>query len=1002
MVTFEDITNPGDVSLLIPYTEGLTGDGASLLTREVVKGSEAVGSAAKLSFLAPDFCSTSQVQLGTCGEPVEYYVVEWDTSDSFNSAGLATHFLDGEELLLQEQRITTIADSQISGTFQLSLNGETTSPINAEATAAELRSALEGLKGVTTIAVERELAVSEVQGVALNVTFGALQALCSNTTENYGDESCDYTFTACQAIMLEGVWYRVIDSFIADGSGEIPLAEEHDCSITASYQGTSMDELIPYMWANGYQWTVRFISYDGDLSVLSSPMHALFPSESAVLSIRGSDCNGCFYLPSSDGVSGTGTLTMGTPYYVRVSAYNSMGGSQLPTGSDDGVTAVTPNQVPFAPEDVSVTVVSGSKVEVFFCEPLVSSGDIWAFRVQWDASVDFSNATDTSTSSCSSVSYGSCVVTDSTIAGECPYSLLVGDLTEGETYYFRVAALGDVEPQQVNPTGDPLDNTNWSGTLEAVPIDQPPSSPGPVSLYVLDGYSLQVHFKMPSETGGTNITSYLIDVDTVSTFSSSSLTTITVDASEIGTLYYSGDLVYLITNLTAGVMYYVRVSAVSVVGSSDPTEASNHPMAPSQRPEVPEIMSAEAVLAPSTELNSQIHVSWIAPAEDGGSEIMGYRVEWYETYTTREEVQVVRITWDSGDQPSETFRLFFKGYSTNVGLDPDVSYLNMRDALMNINEDNDTFPIGHVEVERSAINGDEGYVYTIQFKDRDTNSGDQPMLVPSDTFTGTASMRVYEVSSGIRAGGAPEIQVVSITGTGSGDRNATNPDEAVTRGYWRAQFASSVFSVYISAGATPGEVQSALEGISSMGELSVSRTTNDGNGYDWAVTFLTPVGDRGALVVDDSFLWSTNGDAVAVVIDGDNEVSESTGALVCDECQVGETPVGYGYEDLLSDEFNYSISDLTPGAWYTVFVSALNRHGQGVRLEAEEGVVEVPLATPSAPTNVTVSTKGYNETVGDGIGDSQARFGWLFPRSIFDLRGSLTVQAIEPTYLESA
>lgn len=59
-------------------------------------------------------------------------------------------------------------------------------------------------------------------------------------------------------------------------------------------------------------------------------------------------------------------------------------------------------------------------------------------------------------------------------------------------YYIRVAALGDVAPQRVSPTGDPPDNTNWSGVIEAIPADQPPSSPGPASLYVLDGSTLQV------------------------------------------------------------------------------------------------------------------------------------------------------------------------------------------------------------------------------------------------------------------------------------------------------------------------------------------------------------------------------------------------------------------------------------------------------------------------------------------------------------------------------
>ena len=41
--------------------------------------------------------------------------------------------------------------------------------------------------------------------------------------------------------------------------------------------------------------------------------------------------------------------------------------------------------------------------------------------------------------------------------------------------------------------------------------------------------------EVPSESGGSNITQYLIDVDTVSTFSSTALETFTVDSDEVRT-----------------------------------------------------------------------------------------------------------------------------------------------------------------------------------------------------------------------------------------------------------------------------------------------------------------------------------------------------------------------------------------------------------------------------------------------------------------------------------
>lgn len=88
---------------------------------------------------------------------------------------------------------------------------------------------------------------------------------------------------------------------------------------------------------------------------------------------------------------------------------------------------------------------------------------------------------------------------------------------------------------------------------------------------------------------------------------------------------------------------------------------------------------------------------------------------------------------------------------------------------------------------------------------------------------------------------------------------------------------------------------------------------------------------------------------------------------------MGEAPVGYGYVDLTDAELSYTISGLSPGIAYTVYVSALNRHGQGARAAMSTGGVMLPLTVPSAPTNVTVETKGWSETEDDGMGDSQVK-----------------------------
>lgn len=76
----------------------------------------------------------------------------------------------------------------------------------------------------------------------------------------------------------------------------------------------------------------------------------------------------------------------------------------------------------------------------------------------------------------------------------------------------------------------------------------------------------------------------------------------------MGTLYNGGSAVYNIPDLDAGILYYVRVSAVSEVGTSDSTLAANNPVAPSQHPNAPAAMAAEAVIASDAVINSEIEV----------------------------------------------------------------------------------------------------------------------------------------------------------------------------------------------------------------------------------------------------------------------------------------------------------------------------------------------------------------------------------------------------------
>lgn len=87
------------------------------------------------------------------------------------------------------------------------------------------------------------------------------------------------------------------------------------------------------------------------------------------------------------------------------------------------------------------------------------------------------------------------------------------------------------------------------------------------------------------------------------------LFTLRSSALQMPALYEGGSLVYNIPDLDTGVLYYVRVSAVSSVGVSESTLATNNPVAPSQHPDSPADVSAEAIIGDGFELNSRIEVS---------------------------------------------------------------------------------------------------------------------------------------------------------------------------------------------------------------------------------------------------------------------------------------------------------------------------------------------------------------------------------------------------------
>ena len=235
-----------------------------------------------------------------------------------------------------------------------------------------------------------------------------------------------------------------------------------------------------------------------------------------------------------------------------------------------------------APTDLEVAVSGddGSALALSWTAPTdTGSSDIIDYLIQWktgDTSYTRTNQHDTTATSAT-----------------------IDDLTEGETYTFRVAA------RTAAGLGE------WSGEASGNPATAPDAPTGvEVAVSGEVGDALDVSWTAPEDGGSHDVTGYVVQWksgdDDYSADSESSVdgTSATIDG------------------LTKGTVYTFRVAAVNVAGQGDwSDEASGNPAVPPDAPTSVEV-------AFSGDVGDALDVSWTAPEESGSSDVTGYVVQW--------------------------------------------------------------------------------------------------------------------------------------------------------------------------------------------------------------------------------------------------------------------------------------------------------------------------------------------------------------------------------------
>lgn len=946
----------GNIALLSAYyDQTLFGINPVVAVREIKPGSIASGSMLSLSFDSPLYCSNSQVLLGSCGSPIDEYFIDYGrTKNSFTNTITIL-----PDYSIQKVRIaaTSLYDTlyftgvDATGYFKLSYNGFTTDPISSYASALDLRDALESLTPINVVSVTRDYSSDLVNG-----TVSAIPGYQELTCD---DSSCGFSaLVPGELIRVGGIWYKISETY-KGSSTSLPLALVNDSSIVTYYGGLTLSNAPLYRWARGYEWTITFYSTEStSVLPLASVKHGLNPPD-ATVAIRANDCVNCEFVDQ---------LSSFTQYFFRISGHNVDGYGSLTS------TTGIPKDIPAAPNSVSLLVLSGTELEVFFSYPSGIISDITEYIVQWDTNENMTDVVNSlNKASCDTIGYGQCPVYGASISGSPPFSYLIQNLKIYTKYFVRVCALNSLSSLVTLSTGIIVnDNVYWSQVVSAITSNQPPSAPVSVITLTSGKECIQVLISPPATDGGADVSSYVIEYDSSSTYDTeyygvSNVSVTNSSAWNIVSNTTNGVYFYEICNLVTGVSYYVRVSAQNSYGHSTKQSALGT-VTPAGKADPPGTVLITTNSTQTTPITSA-EIQWTLPQSNGGSTITGYKIEWWQN-ASLPDIQIVQYI--SNFYPIfelGQFKLSF-GPQTTVKnttnlLSQNTNQYDLRSELINMGYNElqvaSDYLIGNVMVTKSSVIG-KGYAWFVTFIS-DLNQGNQVLMQPSQSLPSSQShesVTVIKKQNGQRNGGFHEIQLISILAAQTNDTSALI-------GSFRLSFnGSEELSPYLSVHATALQVERAMNQLDSIqGYVTVTRSEVHETmsnllyaGYNWRVTFNDGRGDLPITGIQSDLISSTSAGFIAVIYDGNNDVNPLTGYKAYDT-YIGELPVNYNYVYVNSLQRSFTITGLTPGNTYSATVSTVNSYGTGapwVPANADLGSINPALQVPQPPASVSVST----------------------------------------------